>query len=273
MNDVFDLQEVDEADVKMRLFSQSLGGDLKKWFRGLLVGIIANLFTFHQTFLARLEIKKISLQPLNEYKRLKRKPNETMEEYYEWFNIVYNAIPIDIKPSPDLALIDFHVAMEYQLRERDPATLEEMQANVIKVEANILAKKAKLKYECKVTIKEEPSTSTSDKKIDNLVRVVEKMMQRININDQAQMRENQTPLQNRNPNFRRNIPQIKQQEQKGIDQRVEPPFQENYTDDEGNIIEYLDDVGLMVPDPGSTLIIHENPYTTGPFGINSWSTD
>ena len=29
MNDVFDLQELDEIDVKMRLFAQSLGGDVK----------------------------------------------------------------------------------------------------------------------------------------------------------------------------------------------------------------------------------------------------
>lgn len=35
MNDVFDLQELDEANVKMRLFAQSLGGVVKKWFRGL----------------------------------------------------------------------------------------------------------------------------------------------------------------------------------------------------------------------------------------------
>ena len=34
--------------------------------------------------------------------------------------------------------------------------MEEMQANAIKVEANILAKKAKLKFESRVTIKEEP---------------------------------------------------------------------------------------------------------------------
>jgi len=50
MNDVFDLQEVDEVDVKMRLFTQSLGGDVKKWFRGLPIGSIANLDAFHQTF-------------------------------------------------------------------------------------------------------------------------------------------------------------------------------------------------------------------------------
>lgn len=58
MNDVFDLQEVDEPDVKMRLLTPSLGGDVKKLFRGLHAGIIANLDSFHQTFLARWEIKK-----------------------------------------------------------------------------------------------------------------------------------------------------------------------------------------------------------------------
>jgi len=148
INDVFDLQEVDEAEVKKRFFSQSLGGDVKKWFRSLPTGSIANLCAFHKTFLARWEIKKNPLQLLNEYKRLKRKPNESVEEYCEHFNIVYNSIPEDIKPSPGLALIDFpdgfDVDMEYQLRERDPKTLEEMQANAIKVEANILSKKAKL---------------------------------------------------------------------------------------------------------------------------------
>ena len=35
MNDVLNHQEVDEVNVKMRFFSQSLGGDLKKWFRSL----------------------------------------------------------------------------------------------------------------------------------------------------------------------------------------------------------------------------------------------
>ena len=128
MNDVFDLQEVDEVDVKMILFAQNLGGDVKKWFRSLPTGCIANLDAFHQTFLARQEIKNNRLQLLNEYKRLKRKLNETVEEYCERFNIVYNAIPTYIKPSPSLDLIyfpdGFDVDMEYQLRERDSVTLE-----------------------------------------------------------------------------------------------------------------------------------------------------
>lgn len=130
MNDVFYFQKEDEADVKMRLFSQSLGGDVKKWFRSLPVGSISNLDAFHQTFLAKWEIKKNTLQLLNEYKIIKRKPNETVEEYCEQFNTIYNAIPIDIKRSHGLDLIDFldgfDVDMEYQLRERDPASLEEI---------------------------------------------------------------------------------------------------------------------------------------------------
>ena len=131
--------------MKMRYFSQSLGGDIKKWFRGLPAGSIVDLDSFHQMFLARWEIKKNPLQLLNEFKRLKRKPNETLEEYSEWFNNIYNVIPTDIKPSHSLALIDFPYAfdvdMEYQLRERDPATLEEIQANAIKVEDNIVITK------------------------------------------------------------------------------------------------------------------------------------
>lgn len=83
MNDVFDLQEVDEPDVKMRLFSQILGGDAKKWFKSLHAGSIANLDAFHKTFLARGEIKENPLQLLNECKILKINPNENMEEYSE----------------------------------------------------------------------------------------------------------------------------------------------------------------------------------------------
>ena len=151
MNDVFDVQEVDEADVKMRLFAQILGGDVKKWFRSLPEGRIANLDAFHQNFLARWEIKKNPLQILNEYKRLKRKPNESVEEHCEWFNIVYNIIPQDIKLSPGLALIDFpdgfYVDMEYQLRERNPIILQEIQENAIKFGSNIQDKKGKVKYE------------------------------------------------------------------------------------------------------------------------------
>lgn len=111
--------------------------------------------------------------------------------------------------------------MAYQLRERYPTTLEEVQANALKVEANLLAKKAKLKTERRVTIKEEHSpSSSSNYKIDNLLKTIERMIERISIIDRAPRRENQPTPQIKNLNFRINPPQIKQREQKGLDQQI-----------------------------------------------------
>jgi hypothetical protein len=46
MNDYYDLHEVDEADVQMRLFAQSLAGDVKKWYKGLHAALVLDLTTF-----------------------------------------------------------------------------------------------------------------------------------------------------------------------------------------------------------------------------------
>ena len=75
--------------------------------------------------------------------------------------------------------------MAYQLRERNSSTLEEIQKDVVSVEANMLAKRARLRNERRVTIKEEPSTSFDDAKIDSLIRTIERMMERINLNERV----------------------------------------------------------------------------------------
>jgi hypothetical protein len=87
-----------------------------------------------------------------------------------------------------------------------------MQRDVVSVEENMLAKRARQRTEKRVTIKEEPSTSSSDAKLDSLVRTMERMMDRLDIVDRTPPRENQPGPQIRNPNFRRNQPQIKQRE-------------------------------------------------------------
>ena len=43
MNDFADLEEVSDGDVQVRLFAQSLAGEVRKWYRVLAVGSIANL--------------------------------------------------------------------------------------------------------------------------------------------------------------------------------------------------------------------------------------
>jgi len=59
---------------------------------------------------------------------MKRNLNEIVHELTTRFNMVYNSILDDMKPPPGLALLQYPDAfdpyMAYQLRERDPATLE-----------------------------------------------------------------------------------------------------------------------------------------------------
>jgi len=87
------------------------------------------------------------LQILSEYENIRRDQGETLQDYCNHFNNTYNAIPSDIKPPQGLALIKFpdgfDADMSYQLRERNLATLEDMQKSVISVEANILARRAR----------------------------------------------------------------------------------------------------------------------------------
>ena len=93
--------------------------------------------------------------------------------------IVLDSIPADIKPPMGLALINFldgfDIDMSYQLRERDPATLEDMQKIAVSVEANLLAKRARTRAEKKLIVKEEVSTS------DQVLRKMEKMFDRLTI--------------------------------------------------------------------------------------------
>jgi ribonuclease HI len=262
MNDYFDLQEVDEADVQMRLFAQSLTGDVKKWYKALPAASIPDLVAFQRSFLDRWEVKKNPLQILSEYENIRRNQGETVQDYCTRFNNLYNAIPAEIKPPQGLALIKFpdgfDADMSYQLRERNSTTLADMQKSAISVEANLLAKRARQRSERRVTIKEEPSTSNTDSKLDSLTRAVEIMMERLTVSDRNPPRENPPAPQVRNPNFRRNPPQIRQRdprdqrEQRGPDQQIRPPLQENYADEGGEVIEELEDTHINL------MGIHDN---------------
>ena len=75
---------------------------------------------------------------------MKRCPQEFILEYCARFNNVYNAIPQNLRPPPDLALYKFpdgfDTDMAYQLRERAPETLLDMQNVAVSVEANLISK-------------------------------------------------------------------------------------------------------------------------------------
>jgi hypothetical protein len=115
----------------MRLFDQSLTGDVKKWYKCLRAASILDLTAFQRSFLDKWEVKKNPLQILSEYENIRRNQGETVQDYCTHFNNLYNAIPAEIKPPQGLALIKFpdgfDTDMSYQLEERNSTTLEDMQ--------------------------------------------------------------------------------------------------------------------------------------------------
>ena len=98
MEDSFDYMEIDDDTVKMKIFAQSLGGDVKKWFKSLPPNSIQDLPSLYQTFINKWEIKENPLQILAEYKNLKRNVGESVQAYSTRFNSVYNALPPHMKP-------------------------------------------------------------------------------------------------------------------------------------------------------------------------------
>lgn len=155
------------------------------------VASIATLDDLQRQFLDRWEIKKNPLQILHEYEHINQNVGESVQDYCTRFNSIYKAIPDHLRPPVGLSMMKFpdgfDANMAYQLREREPAIMEDMQKIVVSVEANLLAKRARARAENKVTIKEEPSST------DQLLRKVEQMFERVKLD--------KTEPQVRNPNF------------------------------------------------------------------------
>ena len=87
--------------------------------------------------------------------------------------------------------------MAYQLRERDFATLEDMQKGALSVEFNLMEKRARMKIEKRVSFREENAPSTSNSKME---KIMEEMMKKMSILERAQASQNQTAPQNKNQN-------------------------------------------------------------------------
>ena len=151
MQDYFENYEIDDDGVKMKIFVQSLTGDVRPWIRALPANSIGDPEALYQTFLNRWEKKKDPLHILSEYDTIKRGPQEAVLDYYSIFNNVYNAIPQNLRPPPDLALYKFPDGfdsdMAYQLRERAPQTLADMQNIAVSVEENLIAKRNRARAE------------------------------------------------------------------------------------------------------------------------------
>jgi len=116
--------------------------------------------------------------------------------------------------------------MAYQIRERNPPTLEEMQSVAVSVEANLLAKRARVRNEKRGTTKDE--ASPFDIKIDSLAKSMERLMDRIDNKERKPQWDNQQAPLVRNLNFRKN--QNQNIRKNGLNQNIRLPFQENYVE-------------------------------------------
>lgn len=229
MQDYFEKYEIDDDDVRMKSFVQSLTGEVRTWFRALVVNSIANLDALYHTFLNKWEKKKYPLHILSEYDTIKRGPQETVLDYCPRFNNVYNAIHQNLRPPLDLALVKFPDGfdsdMAYQLRERAPPTLAYMQNIAVSVEANLIAKRNRARAKRRTTFKEEPSAF--EQKLDEIIKGMDRLGHRVETIERKSSWEGQ-PSTARNPNFRKN--QNPNVGSTGLDQNMRPPFQENYAE-------------------------------------------
>jgi hypothetical protein len=102
-NDFIDLEEVEFEDVKMRLFTQIIAGEVRKGFKALPPASIIYFEAFETRFLAKWGEKKNPLQLLIQYNNMKRSLDEIVQEFSSRFIKAYNAIAVKVKPQPKAA--------------------------------------------------------------------------------------------------------------------------------------------------------------------------
>jgi hypothetical protein len=134
---------IGNEDVWMRVFVQSLDGEVRKWFRGLAPGSIAGIEALDNAFLRQWGDKKDFMYYMTEFGSLKKMEGESVSDFSKRFNKMYNKIPDEIKPSEASAKMSYASAFGPDfcllLRERRAASLAQMQDAAIEVESNVLA--------------------------------------------------------------------------------------------------------------------------------------
>lgn len=196
--DFCDLSEVDDEDVKMRLCAQSLKTNVKDWFRGLAARSIPDIDKFHVIFLEKWVEKKKIVQMLTCYNQLKRGIDESIKKFSSRFNTVYNSLPADCKPLEGMAKLHFAEAFDDEfalfLREKRSPTLAQMMSDAIEVEINMIPSKRggyKVDTREQRKPKEEPQAFASvDPKFHSLIKVMEKLVDRLSIDGKSVPRDN-----------------------------------------------------------------------------------
>ena len=114
--------DINEEDVWMRVFIQSLDGEARKWFRELNPRSIADIEALDHAFLKHWGDKKDLLYYHTEFGNLKREKGEFLSDFNKKFNHMYNKVPAEVKPTTTSAKLTYASAFDSDfcllLRER-----------------------------------------------------------------------------------------------------------------------------------------------------------
>ena len=187
-----DNQNLEHQDVWMRVFVQSLDGEVRKWFRELAPDSIDGIGALEEAFMKNYGDTKDYLYYQTEFESLKRKKGEAVGDFSKIFNKMYSKIPAEIKPTKTATKLayanSFNPEFSLLLRERKSESLQNMQSAALEVESNILASN-RLKEETQHQIvdrkgKKEIITSnhigrSSDSKMDEMSKIIKKLSAKI----------------------------------------------------------------------------------------------
>jgi hypothetical protein len=238
---------IENEDVWMRVFIQSLDGEVRKWFRGLAPGSVAGIEALDSAFLRQWGDRKDFMYYMTEFRSLKKMEGEFISNFSKIFNKMYNKIPTEINPSEALAKISYASAFGLDfcllLRERRATSLAQMQDVAIEVESNVL-EVDRLRNKANTDRRKGRSeTSTSGPlmphpQVDELTKIVKSLsaeMERMKVEGRQAYKGPQN-IENKG-GFRRpnNVFPPTVQRERGRDrenQKIQAPFQNNFMAEE-----------------------------------------
>jgi hypothetical protein len=232
------------------LFVQTFEGQVRTWFRSLPPGSIISYDALEDLFLKQWGERKDHLYYLTEFGSLKKKGSETVMEFIQRFNKLYNKIPVEVKPSQPAAKVtfagDFEPDFSLLLRERRGADLTRMQDDTVEIESNMMAS-GKLKTKSETGNRETrrlreqagPSGSgrSSDDKMDDMARIIKELSNKISRMELDQSKADQFVKREfrRNPN-----PQFQPRQIKNEDQKIQAPLKNENFIGENDMQEFKD---------------------------------
>jgi hypothetical protein len=245
---------IENEDVWMRVFVESLDGDVRKWFRGLAPGSIAGIEALDCAFLRQWGDRKYFIYYMTEFRSLKKMEGDSVSDFSKRFNKMYNKIPAEIKPSEASAKISYASGFDPDfcllLRERRATSLAQMKYAAIEVESNVLAAdrmrnkantdRRKGRFEASTS-----SPSIPHPQVDELTKMVKSLSTKMEKMKVEGRQAHKGPQNTENKGgFRRPInftpPNV--QRERGRDkekQKIQAPFQNNFVaeGEEGEIDE------------------------------------